>query len=316
MTPTIVRNVRLLRDLRDVGRIARKVQAAADRILIGPEFAGEPIVDHHRPRRVLRVARVDQTAAHELRVQGLEVARVDVDARRRQQALAWLHRVPLGQDHVVVDGAGEGHGRRRAGRFDVRQRANRLRAPRCSNVTSDAGFGNCEAGSATAAVMTFSGSKPRSSRSTARKLANSRPAPTSRASATATCTTASPRRRRFARRLDVPPRLSWRSSRWRFIRLQTQCGRQAETDADRERDRHDVGDRDPVQSDFVTARQRREVERRHRPEDPPADQHAERATRDREHRRLRDAVDGPGGPGRRQWRGASRAPAGGRWIGR
>ncbi len=64
---------------RDRGQVSstvvRLVHAAADRILIRPETARQPIIDHDHLRRVSSVALVEETAGDEPGAHGLEVSR-------------------------------------------------------------------------------------------------------------------------------------------------------------------------------------------------------------------------------------------------
>ena len=115
-------------------------------------------------------------------------------------------------------------------------------------------------GSDTAAVMTFVGSKPRSSAITALKLASNNPAPTSRPSASATCAVASTLRTRLARRLAVPPRLSSRSSTLRFIRRSFQTGAMPSAAPTAIVNPAMALTPDPVETDLVAARELREIE--------------------------------------------------------
>ena len=217
-------------------------------------------------QRAGSVALLEEAPPDEPHAHRLEVARRDVHGVGRDQRLARLHRVALGQDHAVVVLVPEGNGVGGAGGHDARQRPHPSQrlvgegAPRV--VVRVAGA----RGARPRRCSTRSATKPGSTSSTRRKLASSSPAPARSTNVNATWATTRERRRARAPRLPLVARPSSRSTSVRLAESTRASGTSPIptpiADDRRPHEQHD----DAVDPDPGPVGQVLEVERPERPE--------------------------------------------------
>ena len=114
---------------RELAGARRPEHPPADGVAIGPEPAGQALVDDDGRRGWLVVPLIEVTAANERRAHGFEVARRDDAAHAAHDGLPWLGNVSLGHDDAGLGAASDRDNGRRAGRGDPRKLSNRRERP-------------------------------------------------------------------------------------------------------------------------------------------------------------------------------------------
>ena len=94
-------------DLQEVSWIARAVHALADGIDAWPELLSERLIDDYGARRRLIVVIVEVSPSHQRRAHGFEVTGRHDHQHGRDQRLAGLHLIALGDDNAVAVVAAE-----------------------------------------------------------------------------------------------------------------------------------------------------------------------------------------------------------------
>ena len=112
--------------LHDVVGTVRKVHPPADRTGVRPEPLRQPFIDDDDTRRVGSVALREEPALLETYAQRFEIARRDVELRRRDDRLAGRRHVSFSDDDAAAAVPAERQKARRTSRLDAWKRANPL----------------------------------------------------------------------------------------------------------------------------------------------------------------------------------------------
>ena len=124
--------------LHDVLELLRQVHAAADRIGIRPELAGEPLVHDDDARRGRPVALSEQPASLQRNAQRFQIPGSHVQHAGRDDRLPRSHHISLGNDHAAAAVPAEREEAADAGRLHARQRADALE--RAAHIRSQRGI--------------------------------------------------------------------------------------------------------------------------------------------------------------------------------